>query len=296
MMAHLRQLHLGDNPSAVVAAMDNPLLAEWELAQSRRRSPRTIQARSLTVQLLARRQAVDPVTADWQSIARFLDDPAFSRGTVLTYFSALRAWYGWLVRQGVRADNPTDRLEKPTAPRRYPRPISTEELGRVLRRANRRRTRAMVILGAYEGMRVHEIAKIRGQDFHAGGTILEVTGKGGHTAPLPVHHVVAELRTGFPRIGWWFPSYADPAVPVTAKNVSAVISGAMHRAGVDGTGHQLRHWYGTTVLTTAGGNLRVAQQAMRHGSIASTAIYTLISDEQVRAAVSALPVPLHAVR
>jgi site-specific recombinase XerD len=276
--------------------MDIPLLAEWELAQSRRRSPRTIQARNQIVRLLAARQAVDPVTADWHAIARFLDDPAFSRGTVLTYFSAVNSWYGWLVRQGVRPDNPADRLEKPTAPRRYPRPISTDELARVLARANRRRTRAMVLLGAYQGMRVHEIAKVRGQDFRAAGRILEVCGKGGHTAPLPVHQVIAELRTAFAQIGWWFPSYADPARPVTAKNVSAVISALMRRAGVNGTAHQLRHWYGTEVLCAAGGNLRTAQQLLRHASPATTAIYTLITDEALRAAVDALPVPLHAVR
>jgi site-specific recombinase XerD len=274
--------------------MDIPMLSEWVLAQTRR-SPRTIDARSRIVQLLARRQSVDPVTADWHAVARFLSDPNFSDGTVLTYFSALRAWFGWLVRQGVRPDNPTDRIEKPRTPRRYPRPISTEELGRVLDRVNRRRTRAMILLAAYEGMRVHEIAKVRGQDFRAGGTILEIVGKGRHRAGIPVHPVVAELRTGYPRVGWWFASYADPSVPLTDKNVSAVISAAMRRAGVDGTAHQLRHWYGSQVLILAGGNIRTAQEALRHGSIASTAVYTLVTDDQLRSAIAALPVPLHSV-
>jgi site-specific recombinase XerD len=272
--------------------MDIPALDEWELAQTRR-SPRTIDARSRIVRLLARRQSVDPVTADWHDIARFLDNPSFADGTVLTYFSGLEAWFSWLVRQGVRSDNPMDRLEKPRTPRRYPRPITTEQLGQVLATVNRRRTRAMVLLGAYEGMRVHEIAKLRGQDFRSG--LLEIIGKGRHRAAIPVHPVVTALRSAFPQIGWWFPSYLDPAVPVTSKNVSAVISAVMHRAGVDGSAHQLRHWYGTNVLTLAGGNIRVAQDALRHGSIASTAIYTLVTEAQLQAAIASLPVPLHAV-
>lgn len=295
-MSRLRIVGIEDRPPYRVAVMDIPLLAEWELAQSRRRSPRTITARSQIVRLLARRQSVDPVTADWQAVARFLDDPAFSDGTMLTYFSALRAWFGWLVGLNVRPDNPTDRLDKPRAPRRYPHPISTDELGQLLARVNRRRTRAMILLATYEGLRVHEVAKIRGQDFHTGGCTLEVVGKGGHHAPLPVHPVIADLRSAFPRIGYWFPSYRDPSRPVTAKNVSAVIGNVMARAGVPGSAHCLRHWFGTEALRAAGGNLRTAQQMLRHASPATTAIYTLITDDQLRAAVDALPVPLHAVR
>lgn len=269
------------------------MLDEWTLAQTRR-SPRTIEARSRTVRLLARRQSVDPVTADWHHVARFLDDPALSDGTVVTYFGALNAWFGWLVREGVRPDNPTERVEKPRTPRRYPRPVSTDELGLVLARVNRRRTRAMVLLAAYEGMRVHEIAKLRGQDFRAGGTLLEIVGKGGHKAAIPVHPVITQLRSAYPRAGWWFPSYRDEAVPLTAKNVSAVVGAAMRRAGVNGSAHQLRHWYGTEVLIRAGGNVRTAQEALRHGSIASTVIYTLVTDEQLRAAIGALPIPVAA--
>lgn len=272
----------------------NGLLADWALAQAAR-SPRTIIERQRIVRLLAERQQVNPARCDWKAVARFLSDPRLSDGTVLSYFSALRAWYSFLVREGVRPDNPTELVGKPRSPRRTPRPISTEQLGAVLARVNRRRTRAMILLCAYEGLRVHEAAKVRGQDFRPAGT-LEVLGKGRVRANVPVHPVVAALRPAFPHIGWWFPSYDDPAEPVTAKNVSAVIGKTMRRAGVDGTAHQLRHWYGTQVLVSAGGNLRTAQEALRHSSIASTAIYTLITDEQLRAAVDALPVPLHAVR
>ena len=268
-----------------------PLVSEWRLAQAGR-SPRTVSERIRIVELFARRQGVDPVHADWQAVARFLANPALSDGTTLSYYAGLRAWFAWLVLGEVRPDNPTDRIAKPRCPRRYPRPISTEQLGRVLARVNRRRTKAMLLLGAYEGLRVHEIAKVRGQDFRAGGALLEVIGKGGHRAALPVHAVVAELRSSFPRVGLWFPSYRDLTVPVTAKNVSAVLADAMRRAGVDATAHQLRHWYGTNVLVAAGGNIRTTQQLMRHASIASTAIYTQISDEQLRTAIAALPVPL----
>ena len=63
------------------------------------------------------------------------------------------------------------------------------------------------------------------------------------------------------------------------------------RAGVPGSAHSLRHFYGTQTLRSSGGNLRVTQELMRHASPATTAIYTKVDDEQMRAAVDALPIP-----
>lgn len=274
------------------SGMDS-LIADWRLAQGRR-SPRTVTDREQVLRLFARRRRVDPVTASWREVAAFLLNPSFSDSTVITYHAALRSWFRFLVEVGVRADNPTERIDRPATPRRVPHPVTTPELAQLLRRVNRRRTRSMILLAAYQGLRVHEIAKVRSEQFR--GDRLEVLGKGGHAASLPVHALVADLAAGFGPVGWWFPSYTDPARPVTSHNVSRVVSETMSRAAVPGSAHSLRHWYGTEILTAAGGNLRTAQQLLRHASPATTAIYTLITDGQLRAAVNALPVPLHAVR
>ena len=61
------------------------------------------------------------------------------------------------------------------------------------------------------------------------------------------------------------------------------------RAGVDGTAHQLRHWYGTS-LVRSGTDIRVAQTLMRHASLATTALYVAIDDGQQRDAIARLPV------
>ncbi|HEY7052393.1 MAG TPA: tyrosine-type recombinase/integrase [Mycobacterium sp.] len=268
------------------------LITDWRLSQARK-SPRTLIERERVVRLLARRRRVDPVTATWRDVAAFLADPAFRDSTAVTYYAALRSWFAFLVEIGAREDDPLVRMTAPTAKRGTPHPVTTTELGAVLRKVNRRRTRAMVLLAAYEGLRVSEIARVRGEHFRGGQ--LYVRGKGGHELPLPVHPVITDLAATFPRVGLWFPSYTDQAEPITSNNVSRVVSEVMHRAGVNSSAHSLRHWYGTQVLTAAGGNLRTAQRALRHSSPATTAIYTLITDEQLREAIDGLPVPLHAV-
>jgi integrase/recombinase XerD len=64
---------------------------------------------------------------------------------------------------------------------------------------------------------------------------------------------------------------------------------ALRRAGVAASAHQLRHWFGTQTLRAAGGNLRTAQELLRHADANTTAGYTKVDDADRRAAILALP-------
>lgn len=255
-------------------------------------SHRTILERAM---VLSKFEALygDPAKADWQMVAEFLSTPAWSASTRYTRFAQLHAFYRWLVLTGQREDDPMARLQKPKPRRGVPRPATPAQVGRVLAACNRHRTRMMVVLAICQGLRVHEIAKFRGEDL--AGHSVRVLGKGGVDAVIPAHPLLEQEAVAFPARGWWFPSPTVPGRPITPGNVSKVISGAFCRAGVSGTAHNLRHYFGTQILRSSGGNLRVAQEALRHASPATTAIYTQVDDEQVRAAISGLPVPLHVV-
>lgn len=270
-------------------------MAEWQgWMQGAGMSRRTIEARVQVIGLLERRTGLDPVTTDWQPIAAFLGDPNFSAGTRQTYQAHIHAWYRWLVVVAeIRLDDPTLKLGRARTPRRKPRPITVAQLGRILSTPMHTRTRWMILLGAYEGLRVHEIAKIRGEHFR--GHDLRVIGKGGVDDDVPVHPLVADVVRVAPRRGYWFESHVKLG-PITAKSVSKIIGDVMGRAGVPGTAHSLRHFYGTYSLKSSGGNLVVVKQLLRHAHISSAAIYTEVDDAERRAAVAALPVPLALVR
>lgn len=226
----------------------------------------------------------------WQQVAEFLDDGERSPATKRAYLAALRAFSRWMMASGYAEVDPTSRLPKVRVPRSTPRPVSTDQLGVALASGRfYRRTRTMVLLEAYQGLRAHEVAKVRGEDIRLDTGHLRVVGKGGVEVYLPLHPLVAAEALNYPRVGWWFPSPKDPDRPILAKSVSNVLSKALRRAGVPATGHNLRHWYGTETLRSAGGNLRVCQELMRHASLATTAIYTFVDDTERRAAVAGLP-------
>lgn len=200
-----------------------------------------------------------------------------------TYYRGLAAFTAWLVRTGYRADDPMAAIRPPKVPRGVPHPVSTAGLERLLSSRLHRRTRAMILLGAYQGLRAHEIAKVRAEDVDIDDRTLRVTGKGGVDAVLPLHPLVEALVVGMPRRGWWFPSHEDPRRPVRAASVSLTISKAMERAQVRGTAHSLRHWFATALLRE-GADAVTVQQMLRHASLATTQIYTKVDFGQMRAA------------
>jgi integrase/recombinase XerD len=72
------------------------------------------------------------------------------------------------------------------------------------------------------------------------------------------------------------------------NSVTSSISNAMDRAGIPGTPHALRHWFGSA-LREAGVDSLVIKELMGHESLATTAIYVDVPLKQRTAAVDRLP-------
>lgn len=256
-------------------------------------SPRTIEARRGTIERLAR--AYDPLTATedeligWLATLTGRDGEPMPRSSRATYRAHLRAWYSWLRKTGRRADDPATDLPAPRAPRGIPHPVTAQEVAAILGACADSRaaqTRAYVILAAFAGLRVHEIAKIRGEDFR--GTEIAVTGKGGVVSTVPTVPIIERLRETMPARGWWFPTNSASG-HVHRCSVSTAIRRAMDRAGVAAVPHALRHFYCTEFLRSTGGDLRKTQRAARHASPATTAGYTLVLAEDLAHAAAGIP-------
>lgn len=267
---------------------DLTLLEQWEIyMRGEGRSNRTISEmlglmRRLEGYAGCRLEAVRPL-----DIARFLGRSTINQNSRAAYYGYIRSFYAWWGRNG--GTNTAASVKRPKAPKGVPRPITDEQLQNLLALRMHRRTRVMIQLAAYAGLRIHEIAKIRGEDIDPMAGTLRVSGKGNKTAVLPLHPVLIEAAKGMPRRGWWFPGNARrPGQPIRARGVGDVIGNAMGRAGIPGgTAHRLRHWYGTT-LVSSGTDLRTTQTLMRHEQLNTTARYVLIADPRLSEAINRL--------
>ena len=250
-------------------------------------SDRTITARLGTIRRLA--AAVDPLAASEDDLIEWLASLPLARSSKATYRSHLAAFYGFLVESGQRSDNPATRLPSAKAPRGVPHPLTPAEVERVLAACadpRAKRTRAYVILAAYAGLRAHEIAKVRGEDFR--GDEIAVTGKGGVSSTVPMPPIIRRLADEYPASGYWFPAETE-AGHMHRVSVSIAVQRAFRRAGVVAVPHALRHHFCTQVLRASGGDLRTTQRLARHASPATTAIYTQVIDETARRAVMGVP-------
>lgn len=257
----------------------------WQEAQGL--SQRTIEERIATVDRLLRASGATPLTLSPDDVIAFLRHQHLSPSTRSTYHTSIRAFTKWMQRTGRRVDDPVELTPSPRRPKSIPRPVDGELVEAMLRGARKRTTRTYVLLAAFAGLRVHEIAKFSGRHVDPYTQTFIVVGKGGKIARLPMHPLLVEEARHYPADDWWFPSPSRQG-PVRSHAVSKSIRDSMRRAGYDGKPHQLRHFYGTE-LVRANVHLRVVQELMRHESPATTAIYTRIDDAQLRAGIAKLP-------
>lgn len=256
-------------------------------------SQRTIVARRGTIVRLSRSCDVFEATEDdliaWMASLVGRDGMPMPKSSKSTYRAHLRSWFAWLQRTGRRSDDPAKNLPALRPGRGLPHPVTAREVQEILAACADSRawqTRAYVTLAAFAGLRVHEIAKIRGEDFRHGEIVIH--GKGDVSSTVPTVPIIERLRETMPRTGFWFPTNAMSG-HVHRCSVSTAINRAMKRAGVVAVPHALRHYYCTEVLRATHGDLRKTQRLARHASPATTAIYTQVLDRDAAEAAAAIP-------
>lgn len=246
---------------------------------------RTIKARLCVVNACANFNDVDPRALTRDHITAYLGRPDLSRNSRHSYWGHLRSWTRWLIETEQIHHDPMLRMRRPRAAKGRPSPVPDHIINALLEDA-RGHTRAYLYLALFAGLRVAEIARVRGSDITEHS--MTVTGKGGSTWVIPTHPAVWGLAQNYPQRGFWFPSRTDRG-HVHGSSVGQALARLMRNAGYDGHAHQLRHTFGTNVLKASGGQLRIAQELLRHQSPAYTAIYCAVDDSERRAAVMSLP-------
>ena len=278
------------NSATSAPSVTTPLIDEWEVWQfAARRSETTVSERCRVIRTLAAELDKDPAYLTPLDIVRwYTAHEDWSQSTHCTYHSYLSTWFKWLQLMDYRADNPLIKVGNPRHPDRIAKPVGDKQLIDVLKMNMHHRTREMILIGALLGLRVHEIAKIRGEDVDLEKGILTVRGKFGKISQLPLHRILVVTAETMPRRGWWFPANSRrPGEHVLSKSISQMVSQVMRRADVPRTAHSLRHWYATTLLDD-GADIRTVQELLRHSSITATQLYTKVPDKTRREAIDRL--------
>ncbi len=216
--------------------------------------------------------------------------------------SALRQFFGFLVDEGLRGDDPSFALPRPRARRPLPRLLSHGEIADLFRLAEAEaaseRPEALRMLALLEllygsGLRASELVSLPRNAVPRDAPFLTVTGKGGQQRLVPVSgrarqalsRWLAVLGEGGKML---FPSTGKLS-HLTRVRLFQLLRALAGRSGIDPqkvSPHVLRHAFATHLLE-GGADLRVLQTLLGHADIATTQIYTHVDSARLVALVNA---------
>ncbi len=222
--------------------------------------------------------------------------------------SALRQFFGFLVDEGLRGDDPSAALPRPRTWRPLPRLLSHAEVETLFHRAEEEalaeRAEAVRMLVLIEllygsGLRASELVSLPLQAVPRDAPLLTITGKGGQQRMVPVSSrarlaltrwlVVRGLAVrGGEGSKLLFPS-RSAAGHLTRIRLFQLLRALALRAGIAPekvSPHVLRHAFATHLLE-GGADLRVLQTLLGHADIATTQIYTHVDSARLVALVNA---------
>jgi site-specific recombinase XerD len=242
-----------------------------------------------------------------------------SRSTVAQRLAAIRSFHRWAAREGLAGGDPWGAIATPRLPRRLPRVLEVDQVGRLLAvveadleaaeaadpdgialaTALATRDRALVETAYAAGLRISELAAadLGSLDLRRGE--IRVLGKGRkERIGLLGRPAVAALRTyldvGRPLLVERHPGDDPPSSAVFLNHTggSLGVRGLRYRldrlcraaglpAGV--SPHTLRHSFATHLLD-GGADLRVVQELLGHENLSTTQVYTHVSPGRLAAA------------
>jgi integrase/recombinase XerD len=214
--------------------------------------------------------------------------------TVARRSAALRRFFGFLVDEGLRSDDPSAALPRPRFERPLPRILDEDEVRRMFEVAEDRaasgegnalRNLALLELLYGSGLRASELVGLPRGAVRSGQPFLMVRGKGAKDRLVPIstraQAAVGRWMEQVPGSALWlFPSGKSH---LSRVRLFQIVRAMAADAGIKPervSPHVLRHAFATHLLS-GGADLRVLQSLLGHADIATTQIYTHVDSARL---------------
>ena len=212
---------------------------------------------------------------------------ALAPATLARKISALRQFFGFLVDEGLRDDDPTHALPRPATRRPLPKILTHAEIERLFATAEAEaqsdspaavRMLALLELLYGSGLRATELVSLPLSSVPRDAPFLTVTGKGGKTRLVPIsQRAGAALQRWLglrpAESPWLFPSRTGHISRVRLFQILKQLATRADMAPEKLSPHVLRHAFATHLLE-GGADLRALQTLLGHADISTTQIYT----------------------
>lgn len=244
----------------------------------------------------------DKTIADWRKWLNRLkldDGRKVSPTTINYHLIAMRSFLKYLARRDIES-LPPERIELAKAARPQVAFLESDEVTRLVDAVSGsdlagKRDRAIVLLLFSGGLRVSELVGLNRDDVNVSRGEFSIRGKGQKDRPVYLSelaaaslndylatrkdkddalfiHLTAKKTTG-----------SETSARLTPRSVQRIIERGRVAAGITKrvTPHTLRHSFATDLLTH-GADLRSVQELLGHANVATTQVYTHLTNPQLR--------------
>ena len=280
------------------------------LSAERGFSPNTLAAyrndlRQFIAFLSAQQDGGGPV-ASWPQVERAhlldhvlaLKDRQYAPATVARKVAAMKSFFHFLLAEGLIGNDPAEDVDSPKVGKSLPNVLSEEEVEQLLQEPARvdtpeaRRDAAMLELLYATGMRVSELVSLNLNDLRLQEGYVRCIGKGNRERMINLHQRAVRTLRSYLRDSRHLLGRARDAQALflnhrgerlTRQGFWLLLKGYGRRAKIATpiAPHTLRHSVATHLLR-GGMPLRQVQELLGHASIATTEVYTHLTQDHLR--------------
>jgi integrase/recombinase XerC len=242
---------------------------------------------------------VDPRHVDGLMIRRYLGFlyKKNARSTVARKLSAIRSFFGHLIKRGVLVENPAVAINTPKQDKTIPTYLTVDEMFRLLDSIQAKnvldlRNRAIFETLYSCGIRVSELSAMNISDVDFSKSLIRVFGKGAKYRIVPIGQKALEAvkiyRNELQREAGVALENNGPLFlnknqgRLTTRSIARILKKLVDACGLISpiSPHALRHTFATHMLD-AGTDLRTVQELLGHKSLTTTQKYTHVSIDRL---------------
>jgi integrase/recombinase XerD len=244
-------------------------------------------------------KTVSPVGVTYNDLKEFLiwfNSSTQNARTQSRVLSGIRAFFKFLLIDGVINSNPSVLIESPRIGLKLPEVLSVAEIDRLinaidLSKPEGHRNKAIIETLYGTGLRVSELVNLKMTDIHYEESYITVTGKGNKQRLVPIGSKALKEIELYRQERNMMPAIYDQNIlflnrrgrRLTRVMIFTIIKDLAVRAGIKKniSPHTFRHSFATHMVE-AGADLRAVQEMLGHESILTTEIYTHIDRRFLR--------------
>ena len=200
--------------------------------------------------------------------------------------SAARAFYRYLMGEGVARHNPAEGVQAPKSPRKLPKLLDVDQAAQLLEIDDKGslaiRDKAILELMYSSGLRLSELVMLDLDSLDLADAVVTVTGKGKKTRSVPVGRYAREAIKQWLKIRGGIANNEEMAVfvsqrgkRISRRSIQQRLKQWAMKQGLTNhvNPHMLRHSFASHLLESSG-DLRAVQELLGHADISTTQVYT----------------------